>query len=47
MTNKIQDKINYKEMIKEIFVTGETQMGVMWLMFLLGLFFGLGIRSCK
>ncbi len=29
-----------KEIMKEIFVKGKTEMGVVWLMFILGIIFG-------
>ncbi len=33
--------------IKEIFWKGKTEMGVVWLMFILGLVFGFFIRGCS
>jgi hypothetical protein len=33
-------------MWREIFITGKTQMGCLWLMLIVGLVFGFFIRGC-
>jgi len=35
-----------KDIMKEIFVKGKTEIGVVWVMFILGLVFGFFLRSC-
>ena len=36
-----------KDTLKEIFLTGKTEMGVVWLMLIIGMLFGIAVRSCR
>jgi hypothetical protein len=42
-----QTKLEVTKTIKEIFVTGKTEMGCVWLMLIIGFAFGFFIRSCS
>ncbi len=32
--------------LKEIFLTGKSEMGAVWLMLIIGILFGWGLKSC-
>jgi hypothetical protein len=43
---KVRTKQEMIEIAKVIFINGDTYMSVVWLMFLLGIIFGLLMRRC-